>query len=288
VKRRGHWLHRIRSLDPVADHHEIYRISVGYEFPWDYQRALELALFRWRCLTGQERLAGFHFYRQVGLRMGIGDPPADFDEFRRLKDAYERAAFRYADTNAEIGAYTLELLCGWYPRPLRPAVRLGVRSLLDEALRTAFGFAAAPAAVGVVARAALRARATALALMPARSTIRLTRQPRNRSYPGYPEGYRPSNLGPPPPPASIDTRFLRPDTDPGRAGAAPAPPGRRAAGRLTSREARGTDHRDEVACGRPLWGRLTPGPAAARSEPGRRPPGPSQPPGRTGGAGPGR
>lgn len=46
----GYWLRQIRRLDPVADHHEIYRISAGFEFPWDYTRALELALFRTYCV----------------------------------------------------------------------------------------------------------------------------------------------------------------------------------------------------------------------------------------------
>ncbi|MEU2064868.1 oxygenase MpaB family protein [Streptomyces sp. NPDC013455] len=39
-------LERIRRLDPVADALEIHRISMAYEFPWDYTRALELALYR--------------------------------------------------------------------------------------------------------------------------------------------------------------------------------------------------------------------------------------------------
>ncbi|MGW4444996.1 oxygenase MpaB family protein [Streptomyces sp. NPDC004682] len=39
-------LQEIRRLDPVADAHEIYRLSAAFEFPWDYTRALELALFR--------------------------------------------------------------------------------------------------------------------------------------------------------------------------------------------------------------------------------------------------
>lgn len=33
-------------MDPVADAHEIYRLSTAFEFPWDYTRALELALYR--------------------------------------------------------------------------------------------------------------------------------------------------------------------------------------------------------------------------------------------------
>ncbi|MFF4486383.1 oxygenase MpaB family protein [Streptomyces sp. NPDC001544] len=39
-------LERIRRMDPVADAVEIYRISASLEFPWDFARALELALYR--------------------------------------------------------------------------------------------------------------------------------------------------------------------------------------------------------------------------------------------------
>lgn len=36
----------ILTLDPVAAHQEICFLSACYDFPWDYTRALELALFR--------------------------------------------------------------------------------------------------------------------------------------------------------------------------------------------------------------------------------------------------
>ncbi|MFJ8731246.1 oxygenase MpaB family protein [Streptomyces bauhiniae] len=39
-------LDQIRRMDPVADAPEIYRLSAAFEFPWDYTRALELALHR--------------------------------------------------------------------------------------------------------------------------------------------------------------------------------------------------------------------------------------------------
>lgn len=39
-------LRRIQRMDPVEDAHEIYRLSTAFEFPWDYTRALELALYR--------------------------------------------------------------------------------------------------------------------------------------------------------------------------------------------------------------------------------------------------
>ena len=48
----GRWdnLRRILALDPERDHQEIYRLSSGFEFPWDYQRSMEFALFRTYCV----------------------------------------------------------------------------------------------------------------------------------------------------------------------------------------------------------------------------------------------
>jgi len=39
-------LERIRRMDPSEDASEIYRLMAAYEFPWDFTRSLELALYR--------------------------------------------------------------------------------------------------------------------------------------------------------------------------------------------------------------------------------------------------
>ncbi|MDQ0988612.1 oxygenase MpaB family protein [Streptomyces sp. V2I9] len=39
-------LKEIQGMDPERDFHEIYRLTVAHEFPWDVTRALELALYR--------------------------------------------------------------------------------------------------------------------------------------------------------------------------------------------------------------------------------------------------
>ncbi|MGP3987083.1 oxygenase MpaB family protein [Streptomyces sp. 3N207] len=44
--RRYDRLKHILQLDPEQDSHEIYRLIAVYEFPWDFTRALELALYR--------------------------------------------------------------------------------------------------------------------------------------------------------------------------------------------------------------------------------------------------
>jgi len=271
----------IASLDPERDHQRILRLSSGHEFPWDYVRALELALFKtycvpsisgllartgeferraqqryddtallmaelvdhgydsprgkealrvvnrlhgrydianedmkyvlstfvyepiewlgrygWRPLTEQERLAAFHFYRAVGARMAIRDVPADFEAFRAFKQAYEEEHFVHSDTNHRIGRCTVDLFCSWYPLP-RALTSRAVHSLLDDRMLRAFGFPAPPPRLGAAVRAALRLRARVVRLLPPRRTPRLTNDPRNRTYPGYPTGYRPSDLGAP-------------------------------------------------------------------------------------------
>ncbi|MBB5957836.1 hypothetical protein FHS29_004431 [Saccharothrix tamanrassetensis] len=271
----------IESLDPERDHQRILRVSSAYEFPWDYVRALEFALFKtycvpsisgllartgeferraqkryddtallmaelvdhgydsprgkealrvvnrlhgryeianddmryvlstfvyepidwleqfgWRPLTEQERLAAFHFYRAVGERMAIRDVPDSYEEFRAFKRAYEEEHFVYHDTNRRIGQYTLDLFCSWYPAP-RALTSRAVVALLDPRMTDAFGFTPPPSWLGDLERRALRLRARAVRRLPPRRTPRLTNDPTNRTYPGYPTGYRPSDLGAP-------------------------------------------------------------------------------------------
>ncbi|MCT9082233.1 oxygenase MpaB family protein [Streptomyces fulvoviolaceus] len=49
-------LQEIRRMDPYKDASEIYRLSSAYEFPWDFTRALELALYRTYAVPGIGRL----------------------------------------------------------------------------------------------------------------------------------------------------------------------------------------------------------------------------------------
>lgn len=277
---RWYWRDLIATLDPVADAAEIHRITSSYEFPWDYQRALELALYRtycipsvsavlesagqfrdhpqkryddtallmvelvehgydsprgkealrvinrqharyeianddmlyvlstfiyeplewidasgWRRLHPNERLAAFHFYRGVGQRMKITGIPEDIGEFRRWRDDYEARTMRYDRANELIGNYTLDLMCSWYPEAVRPVVRRAVLSLVDPAMTRAFGFPWQPQGRRRAAYAALRARSAVVRWLPLRRRALGSRGTENRTYPGYPAGYRPADLG---------------------------------------------------------------------------------------------
>jgi len=54
----------------------------------------------------------------------------------------------------------------------------------------------------------LRGRAAVVRRLPPRRTSKLVASGENRTYPGYPNGYTPSDLGAGPPPADLDPRFL--------------------------------------------------------------------------------
>ncbi|MEU5690560.1 oxygenase MpaB family protein [Actinosynnema sp. NPDC020468] len=275
-------LRRIESLDPVADHHEILRLSSGYEFPWDYVKALEFALFRtycvpsisgllartgefakrpqkryddtallmaelvehgydsprgkealrvvnrlhgryaianddlryvlstfvydpvdwltrfgWRPPSDHEALAAFHFYREVGARMGVKDIPRDYAEFRRFKEEFEEREFVYSDTNRAIGTYTIDLFCSWYPLIPARATRTAILSFLDPRMSRAFGFPRPSPTVTLLTGTALKLRSHVVRHLPPRRASTLTTQPKNRTYRGYPTGYHPSDLGAP-------------------------------------------------------------------------------------------
>jgi hypothetical protein len=70
-----------------------------------------------------ERLALFHFWREVGLRMGIREIPEDMAEFAAFSRDYEATRYVYAASNQRVGIATRELFASWFPRPLRPLVR---------------------------------------------------------------------------------------------------------------------------------------------------------------------
>jgi hypothetical protein len=102
---------------------------------------------------------------------------------------------RYARTNELIGTYTLDLMCSWYPEPARPVVRKVVQALIDDDMTRAFGFPWQPRAFREAAYAALRMRSKVVRWLPVRRRELGSRGTENRTYPGYPEGYRPADLG---------------------------------------------------------------------------------------------
>jgi len=279
VRRRFDVLHEIERLDPERDHQRIVYLSVGYEFPWDSIRSLEIALYRtycvpsisalldrtgefrertqqryddtsllvaemckwgyesargrealermnwahghftianddflyvlstfifepvrwidafgWRATSRNERLGYYFFWRAIGTRMGITNIPPTCDAFETWSRAYERAQFRFAETNHRVGAATRDLFASWFPRLFTAVVRYSIYAMLDEATLAAFGFPKPLPASRALLRAALKLRGRVVRWLPPRREPYFFTDTQNRTYP---RGYQISELGPP-------------------------------------------------------------------------------------------
>ena len=183
-------VNRLHGRHDISDDDMRYVLSTFVYDPVDW-----LDRFGWRPPTDHERLAAFHFYRAVGARMGIKGVPDTYGAFRAFKQAYEAEHFAYSETNRRIGQYTLDLFCSWYPLPKAVTSR-AVLAMLDKPMLDAFGFTPQPRWLTTAGHRALRLRARALLLAGPRKQPLLTNRP-NRTYPAYPTGYRPSDLGAP-------------------------------------------------------------------------------------------
>ncbi|MDH2413081.1 oxygenase MpaB family protein [Nocardioides sp. CER19] len=149
--------------------------------------------YGWRPLTEAEKLAAVRYYQSLGRHLGIKDIPDTFADFARLMDDYEAAHFAYDEGARRVADATLDLLVGFYPRAVAPAVRVFSRSLMDPPLLRAFGYREPGRLARRLSTGALRLRARVVALLPARRRPALVRDmPRIRSYPG---GFDPADLG---------------------------------------------------------------------------------------------
>jgi hypothetical protein len=150
--------------------------------------------FAWRPMVRQEKLAAFYYWREVGRRMNIKSLPSDLDEFERFNVEYERAHFRYSETNRRVGMATRDLFLSWYlPKPLRRLGEPAVYAMMDEPLLDAFGFPKPPDALRRLVQGSLRMRGRMVRWLPERRRPFLRTKMRNRTYP---QGYEIEELGP--------------------------------------------------------------------------------------------
>jgi uncharacterized protein (DUF2236 family) len=130
----------------------------------------------------------------VGKRMNIKDIPADYAEFERFSQEYERRHYTFAECNQRVGTATREMFVRWLPRPFAPLVRSAIHGLLDDPLREAFGFPKPSRLMRWLVPASLRLRARALRWLPRRKRPVLRTELKRGLYPA---GHVIEDLGPP-------------------------------------------------------------------------------------------
>ena len=183
---RMNWVHSHFRID---NNDYLYVLST-----FIYEPLRWIDRFGWRRSCRNEQLAYYHFWRQVGTRMGIRDIPPSYESFEAWATDYERANFRFAESNRKIGTATRDLFASWYPRLLAPVVHYSIYALLDDAMLAAFGFPRPLPLSRPVVSGTLRLRGWLVRWLPARRTPNFVTVRQNRTWP---KGYRIAELGPP-------------------------------------------------------------------------------------------
>jgi hypothetical protein len=150
--------------------------------------------YGWRRTCRNEKLAYYHFWREVGRRMGIEEIPPSYEAFEAWTAEYERRTFRFSETNRKVGAATRDLFASWTPGFLAPLVRQGVYALLDDTMLAAFGFPRPWPGMRSFVRGTLALRGKIVRWFPPRKTPEFFTDRPNRTHP---DGYEIGELGPP-------------------------------------------------------------------------------------------
>jgi mpaB/rubber oxygenase-like protein len=163
--------------------------------------AMVLEPIRWNERFGrrpwieEESRAQFFFWREVGRRMAIKDIPPSLEDLERLNVEYERTRFAFTEAGHRLARAQQAVFLAWFPSIPK---RLGARALsalLEEHVVDALGLVRPTGGERRAAEAALRLRARALRLFPARRRPHLRTTMQRRSYP---DGWTIEALGPPP------------------------------------------------------------------------------------------
>lgn len=186
------------ALDRMNWAHSHFRIS-NDDFlyvlsTFIYEPVRWIDQFGWRPTSRNERLGYYVFWREIAMRMGITNIPDSYDAFQAWSRAYERAQFRFAETNHRVGSSTRDLFAAWFPRVFTPIVRYSIYAMLDDSMIGAFGFPKPLPLTRSLLRAGLKLRGRAVRWLPPRREAHFFTDNRNRTYP---QGYRISKLGPP-------------------------------------------------------------------------------------------
>ncbi|MEL7086140.1 MAG: oxygenase MpaB family protein [Cyanobacteria bacterium J06597_1] len=182
-------MNRIHGHFSISNRDYLYVLST-----FIYEPIRWMDRFGWRPMCEVERLACFYFWRAIGQRMGIEEIPTSSEEFDAFNQAFEREHFQYAQSNQAIAHSTRDMFLGWFPKPLRFAVKPGVHALADESMREAVGFPHPPAWLEATVANSLKLRGRVVRRLPPRSQSSFYADAKHRSYP---EGYSLDRLGPP-------------------------------------------------------------------------------------------
>jgi ER-bound oxygenase mpaB/B'/Rubber oxygenase, catalytic domain len=181
-------MNRIHGRFAIANEDFLYVLSAMALEPQRWNTR-----FGWRRMIDVERLALFHFWREVGRRMAIEDIPESLDELERYNVDFERTRFGRTDAGVRLAHAQRDVFLAWFPWLPKAIGARAISALLEERVVDALGLVRPTLAERRAAETGLRARALALRFFPPRRQPRLRTTMKRRSYP---RGYSIEELGP--------------------------------------------------------------------------------------------
>lgn len=182
-------MNEIHSRFKISNSDYLYVLST---FIFEVVRWIER--FGWRKLIPEERIALFHFWRQVGIRMGIEEIPESYEEFEAFNIEFERERFRFTEAGRHVAVSTINMFGTWFPWPLSLAVAPVMHAMIDEPLLRATGLKPAPAWLQFTVAVSLRVRGLVGQFFTTNHGPVLRTEMKHRSHPC---GYAIEKVGPP-------------------------------------------------------------------------------------------
>lgn len=143
-----------------------------------------MAEFGWRAFTAHEQAAWFHYWVQIGARMGLHGIPADKAAYDAWIAAYEAREMVPDDANHRVAVATVAIMQGWLPGPLRPLVRPVAACLVRPQFLRAAKLPPPSPTLRAVLRTVLRLRAAVKSVVSIEAYPNRIEDKRYLTYPG--------------------------------------------------------------------------------------------------------
>jgi hypothetical protein len=178
-------VNRMHAPHPITNDQMLYVLTTFVVEP-----IVWIDAYGWRRLETVEKEALFHFWIEVGRRMGIKQLFGSLGEMLAFHESYEQQNMRFSANNAKLLDAMLPIVIGMMPSPFRQVTRPLMRAILSPRLCAAFGLKPAGAGLRGLVRVMLKARGFAQRLFPGRPEFRTA-----MARPTYPDGYKVEDLG---------------------------------------------------------------------------------------------
>lgn len=183
----GH-MNKIHGVYKISNEDFLFVLSTFVFLPLQWIDA-----YGWRKTTANEKLALFHFFREVGRRMHVRELPESLDGFEKFVQEYEQKNFIYQETNQSVGNATVNIVKGWMPFFAKPFVLPVMKCLLEENMIRALGYSQPSLILKSMVLAAMKVRAMGLRFITFKKYPSFVTTESNRTYP---KGYEIDQLGP--------------------------------------------------------------------------------------------